>query len=1172
MGEGDGREGRREKDRGKETDKHTNQNAQNRQHNKRQLSYLAWNVEGLLDKLEDDEFYEFITNHDICCLSETFTRFSFDFNIKFKDYIYSHCEAVKYSHMGRASGGLLMLIKKDITEFVQIIETNAQNILGIVLSKHWANTDKDILILGTYVHPADSIFYTDKDYTCTLESLEHCILEQIEAGKEYSYIIGGDLNARISDWALSTTANNDTNDINTDDTINYPRNAQDTITNGFSKRLIELCTTFNMTPLNGLEEKNFDGNYTFHSVRGNSTIDHFLCSTELLEHINGYQTLEMIQSMHLPIKLNIQSAHTAPDSTEDNSQYTKKRIIWNEEKKQDYLGHLENETSKETLKQLVAELDTDIEASLEKFYDLIKEAGKGMVKTITTGGKIKRQKEWYDKECRNKKKVARQALTKLTRTNKKNNPVMHEQRKTDYIEKRTEYHKTIKEKKKAYRKNIYNTLVTSNKDSRTFWKTIKSIRHKKTKPANINSSQWETHFSTLLSNNNHDTKDNTKTGERPAETQEQTNITIQELDKTIETVEVSLAMRKLKNGKAPGIDEIPPEFLKAAENTLKPFLTKLFNTIYQKSYFPLEWCKAIIVPLYKKGNKLDPANYRGISLLSIISKLFTAIINNRLYNWAEHEDKISKEQAGFRKNFSTTDHIFTLHSMISNCLYGRRRSKLYVAFIDYQKAFDSVKRELVWQILEKHKISTKMLSMLKNIYKNVQASVKHGNTSTKLFDCPSGVKQGCNLSPLIFSLLITEVATHISTHGRHGYQFMPGTQEIFSLLFADDIALIATTPTGLQNQINNLKRASNQLGLTVNLTKTKIMVFRKGGYLARLEKWFYGNEQLEVVNNYKYLGYTLTTKLSVDISLAEYAGRAKGKIVEIIRTIHALGHIDLNIYFKLFDTQVKPLLLYAAEIWGTISYKTLESVHLFACKKSLGVGKKTPNNLVYGETGRYPLYVDSTMSTIRYWFKVINMDPARIPRQAYEREKLEINHKTTGWAKGIKQCLETNGFAEIWINEGTNNENKFMKTLKQRLIDCYKQNWHEKLESSERFATYRSFKNTHKKECHLDLISISKFRKAFTRIRIGVADINNNKALIDPQANTDCPFCNKKEDETHFILECPIYADFRQKFIFRHWPNRTRDIKTIFQTDNTEAARGVSMFCYYALKRREETI
>ena len=103
-------------------------------------------------------------------------------------------------------------------------------------------------------------------------------------------------------------------------------------------------------------------------------------------------------------------------------------------------------------------------------------------------------------------------------------------------------------------------------------------------------------------------------------------------------------------------------------------------------------------------------------MLSVISKVFTSILNKRLYKWAEDEQKICEEQAGFRKQYSTTDHIYTLVSMIRNCLYGPRRSKLYVAFVDYLKAFDSVDRGSLWKVLKNIQTSTQMIRMLKGMY------------------------------------------------------------------------------------------------------------------------------------------------------------------------------------------------------------------------------------------------------------------------------------------------------------------------------------------------------------------------------------------------------------------------------------------------------------------------
>ena len=179
------------------------------------------------------------------------------------------------------------------------------------------------------------------------------------------------------------------------------------------------------------------------------------------------------------------------------------------------------------------------------------------------------------------------------------------------------------------------------------------------------------------------------------------------------------------------------------------------------------------------------------------------------------------------------------------------------------------------------------------------------------------MKQGCLLSPLIFSLLISEVADFVRRSGKHDIQLLPGHDEIFSLLFADDIILVSSTPSGLQNQINSLEKASKSLGLTVNLDKTKVMLFRKGGHIAAGEKWFLYGKELEIVNRHKYLGYTLTTKLSSVCACEDFASKAKGKIIDLVRTMWSLGSFDTTVFYQLFDAQIKPMLLYASEVWGT---------------------------------------------------------------------------------------------------------------------------------------------------------------------------------------------------------------------------------------------------------------
>ena len=147
-----------------------------------------------------------------------------------------------------------------------------------------------------------------------------------------------------------------------------------------------------------------------------------------------------------------------------------------------------------------------------------------------------------------------------------------------------------------------------------------------------------------------------------------------------------------------------------------------------------------------------------------------------------------------------------------------------------------------------------MVNMLKSMYSSVQARVRWGGSLSEFFECSLGVKLGCLFSLLIFSLLISEVADFVRENGKHGIQLIPVFEQIFLLLFADDVVLVSSTPGGLQNQIKIEKKTSESLGLRVYLDKTKVMIFRKGGHIAAGEKWFFNGSKIEIVNSYKYLG------------------------------------------------------------------------------------------------------------------------------------------------------------------------------------------------------------------------------------------------------------------------------------------------------------------------------
>ena len=188
-------------------------------------------------------------------------------------------------------------------------------------------------------------------------------------------------------------------------------------------------------------------------------------------------------------------------------------------------------------------------------------------------------------------------------------------------------------------------------------------------------------------------------------------------------------------------------------------MTEYFNKLFNTGTFPSEWSESVILPIYKKGDFNSPNNYRGISLLNVGGKLYSYILNKRLTQWIEDNKMLNEAQAGFRQGYSTIDHVFTLLALVQKQLLSH--GKLYVCFIDFKKAFDLVDRNTLWLILKKNGIRGKMYKAVKSMYEDVKARVRVGGDLTEAFMCSRGLKQGDSCSPVLFSLLINELANEI---------------------------------------------------------------------------------------------------------------------------------------------------------------------------------------------------------------------------------------------------------------------------------------------------------------------------------------------------------------------------------------------------------------------------
>ena len=500
--------------------------------------------------------------------------------------------------------------------------------------------------------------------------------------------------------------------------------------------------------------------------------------------------------------------------------------------------------------------------------------------------------------------------------------------------------------------------------------------------------------------------------------------------------------------------------------------------------------------------------------------------------------------------------------------------KLYIAFIDFEKAFDSVNRSILWPILFRNGVRGKLYRCVLSMYECVKVRIRAGDTLTDFINCTTGVKQGDVCSPILFSLFINEVTREVINSGRHGATFVNDFLEIFILLLADDILLMSETVIGLQTQLNSLHRAAASLQLNVDMSKSNIIVFRKGGYLAARERWTYNGIVMPVVNVYKYLGICFSTRLSFSFACKDLASKAKRALLCVMEKLSELNNDSLSLFLKIFDTQIKPIMQYGSEIWGLDAASIhCEKVHLFGLKKFLGVSQKTPNSLVYGDTVRYPISLLFRVQCIRYWLKLTQMNSHRLPYKAYKTLlELDIRGKKN-WVTNVRMTLFQYGFDFVWMNQSVGDINAFVRAFRERLIECRWHEWNNHLDSSERFVFYRLFSTARNLPTYMSGHISRHVRRIMTKFRFGISDISVHSTRYSHLQNHSlaCPLCHDpKEDEFHFMFLCPGYRDLREEYFPSDYIEQPRLFKLILlmSSTNETVVKQVCIFVYKAFKRR----
>ena len=478
--------------------------------------------------------------------------------------------------------------------------------------------------------------------------------------------------------------------------------------------------------------------------------------------------------------------------------------------------------------------------------------------------------------------------------------------------------------------------------------------------------------------------------------------TVYEMDALPTLAEVEAAIAGLKNGKAAGPDGIPPEVFKFGGRALNELLLSCFVKCWDRNEVPTQWKLANMITIYKrKGEKSDCSNYRGLSLLDVAGKGFARIL---LARFNEHiaSKVLPESQCGFRADRSTSDMIFVCRQLLEKS--REQQLPISIAFIDLQKAFDTVNREMLLRVLKKFGCPPVFVSLLRALHTGTEATVVTGSSSSEPFAITVGVKQGCVLAPALFNVYLVAVsilATGSEPLARTGgvhlrYRFDGGLFnlprlkartrvshfKIRDLQYADDAAIACNDAEELQSELTTQNEAYGRMGLRINAKKTEVL--HRTGADTTPTPVFLGGEQLKVVEDFAYLGSVISSNCSADKEITCRIGKACSAFGQLRERVYLNRSLHLTTKVAVYNAIVLAILLYGCETWTLYSrqMKELHKFHMRCLRQMLFVTwkDKVTNNAVLDRSGSLSIDTIIANKALRWAGHLCRMNNGRLPK------------------------------------------------------------------------------------------------------------------------------------------------------------------------------------------------
>jgi hypothetical protein len=497
---------------------------------------------------------------------------------------------------------------------------------------------------------------------------------------------------------------------------------------------------------------------------------------------------------------------------------------------------------------------------------------------------------------------------------------------------------------------------------------------------------------------------------------------------------------------------------------------------------------------------------------------------------------------------------------------------MYTCFVDFHKAFDSVRHLHLWDRLGHYGVGGNFLRCVQSIYQQSQACVTVNGAKTGFVPLAVGVRQGDPLSPVLFGLYIETLAADLEKGMAPADSFMIGHLPVFLLLYADDIVLVASSPGALQRELDLLGTFCADWDLTVNLSKTQIVVFNPKPSDKRLS-WALQGAAVEVAQSYKYLGLVFDAKKGLSIANSRQIDCGRKALFAMMGACSRHDIDDPSIQRHMFSTLVLPSLSYGAELWGSFAalpysadyfkLTAAEKVHRTFLRWHTGVGPGTHNSILLELAGGRPLSWHWIERIVSFWNRAMRMDASRLVCLAFQADIALMQAGAECWAARV--VAQFVGLGVL----GASAPLDAQVPLCERLVSAGVA-LDERREAF--WASYQVSPRSLPSGRHVPQRTLYTFASWFldllgdTSTHHGVPRAHWQRVLrfaggchqlLNIQARWGrtvvgmCPSCGAhQEDELHFVLECPAYLAVRAKHavLFRGaLPADSAAMHTLFQ-------------------------